>query len=294
MGAFNKEEVTAEAKKQLWLALPLIVVTMLQFSLTIVSAIFVGHLGALPLAGASMAVCFTSVTGFSVLAGMGSALDTLCGQANGAKQYHMVGIHMQRATLILLILCIPLAFIWANTYHILVLLRQEANISAEAGVFARWMILSVFAYAIHQCLCRFLQSQNNICPMMISTGITALLHILLCWILVIKFRMGGKGPAMAISISTWLNSLLLIFYVKFSSACEKTWAGFSKAALRDTMKFMRLAVPSACMVCMRSWALQLMVFMSGFLPEAKFKTSVMSIGLASLSATSIILTINFC
>ena len=42
---------------------------------------------------------------------MGSALETLCGQAYGAKQYHMLGVHTQRAMLTLLALSIPLATI---------------------------------------------------------------------------------------------------------------------------------------------------------------------------------------
>ncbi|KAK1565244.1 hypothetical protein Q3G72_022327 [Acer saccharum] len=47
---------------------------------------FVGHLGELALSGASVATSFATVTGFSLLMGMASALDTLCGQSYGAKQ----------------------------------------------------------------------------------------------------------------------------------------------------------------------------------------------------------------
>ena len=51
--------------------------------------------------------------------GCQSALDTFCGQSYGAKQYHMLGIHMQRAMIILSLVCVPLAVIWANTGSIL-------------------------------------------------------------------------------------------------------------------------------------------------------------------------------
>jgi len=56
-----------EVKKQLWLAGPLICVNLLQFCLQLISIMFVGHLGELPLSGASMASSFASVTGFSLL-----------------------------------------------------------------------------------------------------------------------------------------------------------------------------------------------------------------------------------
>lgn len=54
-------------KKQLWLAGPLFSVGLLQYSLQVVSIMFVGHLGELALSGASMATSFASVTGFNLL-----------------------------------------------------------------------------------------------------------------------------------------------------------------------------------------------------------------------------------
>ena len=56
-----------DAKKQAGLAGPLIAVSILQYSLQIISVMFNGHLGELPLAGASMGTSFASVTGFTVL-----------------------------------------------------------------------------------------------------------------------------------------------------------------------------------------------------------------------------------
>ncbi|KAJ4972633.1 hypothetical protein NE237_005807 [Protea cynaroides] len=61
------KKVVVEAKQLLWLAGPLIGVSILQYCLQIISIMFVGHLGELPLSGASMAVSFASVTGFSLL-----------------------------------------------------------------------------------------------------------------------------------------------------------------------------------------------------------------------------------
>ena len=98
---------------------------------------------------------------------MGSALDTFCGQSFGAKQYHMLGIHKQRAMVVLLLVSIPVAFIWSNTGYILASLGQDPEISAEAGLYAHFMIPSIFAFTLLQCHIRFLQAQNNVVPMMI-------------------------------------------------------------------------------------------------------------------------------
>ncbi|KAG8388008.1 hypothetical protein BUALT_Bualt02G0080400 [Buddleja alternifolia] len=279
----RKERMMEEVKKQLWLAGPLILVSVLQFCLQLISVMFVGHLGELSLSAASMATSFASVTGFSLLMGMGSALDTLCGQSYGAKQYHMLGIHMQRAMFVLLLVCMPLAVIWANTAPILSALGQDVSIATEAGKYARFMIPSIFGYGILQCQVRFLQTQNIVFPMMISSGITTCLHLLLCWTLVFKSGLGSRGAAVANSISYWINVLLLSFYIKFSSSCTKTWTGFSKEALQNVFTFIRLAIPSAVMVCLEAWSFEMMVLLSGLLPNPELETSVLSICLNTSS-----------
>lgn len=66
-GGRRKSEVLVEVKRQLRLAVPFVLSSFLQFSLTVISLMFVGHLGELPLAGASMATSFAGVTGFSLI-----------------------------------------------------------------------------------------------------------------------------------------------------------------------------------------------------------------------------------
>ncbi|KAF3437232.1 hypothetical protein FNV43_RR19985 [Rhamnella rubrinervis] len=280
----RRRDISEEVKRQLWLAGPLISINLLLFSLQIISVMFVGHLGQLALSGASMATSFASVTGFSFLVGMGSALDTLCGQSYGAKQYHMLGIHMQRAMFVLLLVSIPLAVIWAYTGPILILLRQDPEISEAAGLYARSMIPILFAYALVQCLVRFLQAQNIVFPMMLCSGVTTLLHFFLCWVLIFIADMGFTGAALANSISYWMNVLLLVLFIKFSASCKKTWTGFSKESLQNIPTFLRLAIPSAVMVCFEMWSFEMMVILSGLLPNPKLETSVLSISLNTASA----------
>ncbi|XP_031372435.1 protein DETOXIFICATION 16-like isoform X2 [Punica granatum] len=211
--------------------------------------------------------------------GMASALDTFCGQSYGAKQYHMLGVHTQRAMAILLLVSVPLAVIWANTEPILVAVGQETEIAQVAGTYARFMIPSLFAYGLLQCLVKFLQTQSIVFPMMISSGVVTLLHILICWALVFKSGLGFRGAAVANSISYWLNVLLMAIYVKFSPSCSKTWTGFSKEALHNVLTFIRLAIPSAVMVCLEMWSFEMMVLLSGLLPNPTLETSVLSISL---------------
>ncbi|KAG9449026.1 hypothetical protein H6P81_008991 [Aristolochia fimbriata] len=277
-----RRQMMQEAKTQLLLAGPLVAVSLLQYLLQVISVAFVGHLGELALSSASLATSFAGVTGYSVLLGLGSALDTLCGQAYGAKQYHMLGVHMQRAVLVILLVSVPLAVIWMYMGHILIVLGQDAEISSGAELYARWMIPSIFAYGFLQCLVKFLQAQGIVFPMMVCSGITTLLHILMCWFLVLKSGLGQKGAALSNSISYWMNVLFLVLYVKFSNTCKKTWTGLSKEAFTQSSTFLRLAVPSVVMVCLEYWSFELVVLLSGLLPNPKLEMSVLSISINTM------------
>ncbi|CAN0891432.1 Protein DETOXIFICATION 16 [Linum grandiflorum] len=210
---------------------------------------------------------------------MASALDTFCGQAYGARQYHTMSIHMQRAMLVLLVISIPLSVVWANTARILIAVGQQQDIAEGAGTYATFMIPSIFAYAILQCQVKFLQTQSIVFPMVLCSAVAALLHLMLCWLLVFNSALGARGAAVSNSISNWVNVVLLSLYIKFSPSCAKTWTGFSKEALVGVWTFLKLAIPSACMVCLEMWSFEMLVLASGLLPNPKLETSVLSISL---------------
>ena len=69
VGAPVPRVAVAEAKRQLILGAPIAGMNVLNFMMQLVSIIFVGHLGALPLAGAAMSASLSNVTGFAVLVG---------------------------------------------------------------------------------------------------------------------------------------------------------------------------------------------------------------------------------
>jgi MATE family multidrug resistance protein len=265
--------VLTELREQLYLAGPLIMAWLLQNLVSMIFVMFVGHLGELALSSASIATSFASVTRFSFLvyhtnivllnllkdntdvffvysfqAGMVSSLDTLCGQAFGAKQYPLLGIYKQRAILVLTLVSLVVVVIWSYTGQILLLFGQDPEIAAGAGSYIRWMILTLFAYGPLQCHVRFLQTHNIVLPVMVSAGVTTLNHLLVCWLLVYKIGLGYKGAALANAISYLTNVSILAIYVRLSPACKNTWRGFAKEAFRDIPNFLKLGVPSALKV----------------------------------------------
>ncbi|KAL6629515.1 hypothetical protein ACP70R_029280 [Stipagrostis hirtigluma subsp. patula] len=281
----SKEESLAvsEVKKQLYLAGPIVAGCLLLKVVQLISVMFVGHLGELALASVSVATSFATVTGFSLLSGMACSLDTLCGQAFGAEQHHMLGVYKQRAMLVLSLVSVPVAALWWCTGEILAWCGQDPEIAAGAGSYIRWMIPALFVYGLLLCHIRFLQTQSLVVPVMLSSGATALAHPVVCWLLVHGLGLGRNGAALANAISYLANMSLMALYVRLSPSCKRSWTGFSSEAFRDVGGFLNLALPSAVMVCMEWWSFELLVLLSGLLPNPKLETAVLSICLNTSS-----------
>ncbi|RVW53054.1 Protein detoxification 17 [Vitis vinifera] len=55
--------------------------------------------------------------------------------------------------------------------------------------------------------------------------------------------------------------------------------GFSKEGMENLLSFIRLAIPSALMVCLEFWSYEFLVLMSGLFPNPNLDASMMSISL---------------
>ncbi|PUZ55312.1 hypothetical protein GQ55_5G202500 [Panicum hallii var. hallii] len=273
-----------EAGRVGYLALPMVVVGMSQYVVQVSSNMMVGHLpGVLPLSSAAIATSLANVTGFSLLIGMASALETLCGQAYGAKQCHKLGVDTYRAVFTLLAVCIPLSLIWVFMDKILMLIGQDPLISRGAGRYMVWLIPGLFANAVIQPVTKFLQTQSLIYPLLLSSIATMAIHIPLCYVMVFRTGFGYTGAALTIGISYWLNVAMLVGYIVFSSSCKETRTRPTMEAFKGVDAFLRLALPSALMICLEWWSFEILILLSGFLPNPELQTSVLSICLTSVT-----------
>ncbi|KAG8632870.1 protein DETOXIFICATION 27-like isoform X5 [Manihot esculenta] len=118
------------------------------FSMTVITQAFAGHLGDLNLAAISIATTVIISFSFGFLLGMASALETLCGQAYGAKQYQMLGIYLQRSWIVLFLWSILLLPMFLFATPILKLIGQPAEVAEQTGLVAIWLKAGIVATAI--------------------------------------------------------------------------------------------------------------------------------------------------
>ncbi|KAL0453339.1 UNVERIFIED_CONTAM: Phosphatidylinositol N-acetylglucosaminyltransferase subunit A [Sesamum latifolium] len=90
-----------EESKKIWrVALPSIISRVSSFGTIVVTQLFIGHISSVDLAAYALVQTISERFVDGIVIGMSSATETLCGQAFGAKQYHMMGIFLQRSWLV--------------------------------------------------------------------------------------------------------------------------------------------------------------------------------------------------
>ncbi|KAL2927497.1 Protein DETOXIFICATION 33 [Bienertia sinuspersici] len=218
-----------ESKKMWGIAGPAILMAVSQYSFEVLTSAFVGHLGIIELAAVS--VVQNVIKGFAqgLMLGMGSALETLCGQAVGAGHINMLGVYLQRSWIITLTTALVLTPVYIFTTPILKLLHQDKHISELAGKYALWATPQLFAYALNFPVQKFLQSQSKVWVMTVMSILVLGIHAFLNWVVLIKASYGVVGAAMVGNLSWFILISGQLIYV-MCGFFPDAWKGFSLLA----------------------------------------------------------------
>ncbi|KAL2473399.1 MATE efflux family protein [Forsythia ovata] len=259
------------------LAAPAIIVYLLNNVISMSTQIFCGHVGNLELAASSLANNGVQLLAYGVMLGMGSAVETLCGQAYGAHKYDMLGIYMQRSTILLMATGIPLMFIYIFSKPILLLLGESKSVASASALFVYGLIPQIFAYAANFPIQKFLQAQSIVNPSAYISGATLVVHIFLTWLVLYKLGWGLLGAALVLSFSWWIIVIAQFVYILTSAKCKKTWNGFSIRAFHGLWDFLKLSTASAVMLCLETWYFQILVLLAGNLPNPEIALDSLAI-----------------
>ena len=167
-----KHELSVLAK----LAVPLIFVGACDQFSKVLTTIFAGqYLSTKLFEAIAFGNSMTNITGLSMIVAFVSPMDSICTQANGARDWDLYSLTVWRALICTFLFLIPTVILWINMDSVLVACGQDASISANVH---RWTLiyLSILpAYVIRTIASRFLSSQGISKPMLIITPIVCLL-----------------------------------------------------------------------------------------------------------------------
>ncbi|KAK0601281.1 hypothetical protein LWI29_022747 [Acer saccharum] len=271
-----KDKLWIENKKMWIVAGPAIFTRFSTFGINLVSQAFVGHIGSVELAAFSLV--FTVLLRFAngVLLGMASALETLCGQAYGAKQYHMLGIYLQRSWIVLFITSLFLLPIFIFTTPLLKALGQDDNIAEVAGTIGRWIIPTVFSFIVSFTCQMFLQAQSKNMIISYLAAFSIAIHVLLSWLLTVKYKFGIRGALLSTILAYWIPNIGQLLFIT-CGGCRETWKGFSSNAFKDLWPVIKLSLSSGAMLCLELWYNTILVLLTGNMKNAEVSIDALAI-----------------
>ncbi|KAJ6369268.1 hypothetical protein OIU78_001599 [Salix suchowensis] len=239
------EEVVSLAK----IACPIIMTTLLIFSRSIISMLFLGHLGKNELAGGSLALGFANITGLSVMKGLAMGMDPICGQAFGAKRWSVLAQTYQKTLCLLILVCIPISLLWLNVEPIFIRLGQDPDITRVAKIYLSSCIPELVGQAVLHPMRSFLRTQGLTAPLTVAAVGALILHT----------------PDQLLSVS---------------KKPLKPWHGVTALSIfHSWWPLLSLALPSVISVCLEWWWYEIMLFLCGLLRNPK----------ASVAATGILI-----
>ncbi|PON68732.1 Multi antimicrobial extrusion protein [Parasponia andersonii] len=266
-----------ECRLLFFLAAPAVIVYMINYLMSMSTQIFSGHLGNLELAASSLGNNGVQVFAYGLMLGMGSAVETLCGQAYGAQKYGMLGVYLQRSTILLTLTGILLTVVYIFSKPILVLLGESERIAEAAALFIYGLIPQIFAYALNFPIQKFLQAQSIVAPSAYISATTLVVHLVLSWVAVYRMGLGLLGASLVLSLSWWIVVGAQFVYIVKSERCKRTWAGFTWEAFSGLPKFFKLSAASAVMLCLETWYFQILVLLAGLLENPELALDSLSI-----------------
>ncbi|GJN15419.1 hypothetical protein PR202_gb02332 [Eleusine coracana subsp. coracana] len=266
-----------EESKRLWgIGTPIAVGTLSMYAVSSISTMFIGHLGNLPLAAASVGLSVFATFALGFLLGMGSALETLCGQAFGAGHVAMLGVYLQRSWIILLASTLLMSPLFVFAEPLLLLIGQDPAVARAAARFALYILPSAFAMAVNFPTAKFLQAQSKV-AVLAWIGIAAVaVNVVLNYLLVVVLGWGLPGAAAAYDVAHWVIALGQAGYI-IGWCRDDGWRGWSMDAFHDIWAFVKLSLESAVMLCLEIWYMSTITVLTGNLDDAQIAVDSLGI-----------------
>jgi len=197
-------------KVTLSLAIPIALQNMLSASFSLVDTLMVSQLGDISLSATGMAGQWSWLFGM-VLFGISSGAAVFVSQYWGDK--NLKGIHRTTGIavssgVLLSILFLLIAMIIPE--KVIYIFNKDPAIIEQGSAYLKYACLSYPAMALTNILGSILRSAEHPKLPMAVSGVSAVLNIILNYVLIFPAGLGVKGAAIATAISAWVGPILLI------------------------------------------------------------------------------------
>ncbi|KAL4108775.1 hypothetical protein PRIC1_000484 [Phytophthora ramorum] len=220
-----------EARALLALALPSALSAYCYFAVSITELSVMGHLGVDELAAVAYAQLCLDLSTLVFMQGFNGGMNSLCSQAFGAKNFHLVGEYTLLTCLLVTVACAPMALLWWNLDSLLLTAGVTEHVASLAGQYGRLSLLWLWPRSMFQVLASFYQAQNIVLP----TAVFDVLMVVLNCFFAIGFtygrfglpEIGFIGCPLGTAVAVVLRLVSYVWYMnvyrKYHRQCSWRW-----------------------------------------------------------------------
>ncbi|KAI6150066.1 MATE efflux family protein [Pisolithus thermaeus] len=238
-------------------SLPVFATHLFEYSFIFASVVSIGHLSTIALAAATLGSMTASVTGYSIVQGLASTLDTLLPPAWTSDTPYMVGLWTQRMVLMTSFAVVPILVVWLNAEPILLQLKQDPEVARLASIYLKYASWGLPAYTFNCISRRYFQSQGLFAVPTRIIVVVAPLNAFLNWLFVYPLGLSFPGAPIATALSFNLVSLASIAYAYFFVP-RTAWCPIGPNIWRGWGVLLRLGVAGVGQTASEWWSWELM------------------------------------
>jgi len=297
-------QVLEEVKRMTDIGFPISAMSLVGYLKNLTLVVCMGRLGSLELAGGSLAIGFTNITGYSVLSGLAMGMEPLCTQAFGSRNFSLLSLTLHRTILMLLLFSLPISLLWLNLQPLMLFLHQNPDITRVATLYCRFAIPDLIANSFLHPLRIYLRSRGTTWPLLWCTLLSILLHLPTITFLTFKLHLGVPGIAVSSFVANFNNLFFLLLYMFYTRVPEESLHVpllLSRTTSHDNTVItcsggtlamewgvlMKFSIQSCLAVCLEWWWYELMTISAGYLnnPRVALATAGIVIQTTSLLYT---------
>ena len=234
------------------------------------------------LAGVGMGTMIATVIANSAQMGFSVVLDTLQSQAAGAGNFELCGIYLHRARLVLCIISVPIFIVLLNCGPILLLCGQDAKVVDYCCKYILVYLPGIFLAGLADIQRKFL-TNFGMAQIAFHSGLLGLvIHILNCYILVIRMELGITGLGIAMALTQLIIFFTLLIYTHMQEDLREARVPMDMRAAQDLGMYFKIGLPSYIMFALDEWVWEFMVVISGILGVSQQAATVVLMNLVAL------------
>jgi MATE family multidrug resistance protein len=275
-------------KRNLHLALPVVISQIGQVSVSLIDNMMVGHVGTSELAAASFA---NSVFMIGMFFGMGITfgITPLIGSAFGNGKINEVVIWLKNGIFTHLSAAFGLCLIMAGVYFLLPLMGQTASVTELAQPYYLLLCISYIPFMLFFSVKQFFEGIGNTKIAMHITIAANLLNVVYNYLFIFgKFgfpEMGLNGAGVGTVISRVAMPILFLIYIIKTPGLKRYFVLAHHEPFRKEkiISLLKIGIPIAFQIIVEVIAFSIGAIMMGWLGEVPLAAHQVAIGLASFT-----------